>query len=149
MYSVEVENRFWSRVEKGDINECWECVGMLLNGKGYGRFSINNKNIFAHRVSFQLHHNRLIQDGMIILHSCDNPSCVNPHHLSEGTHQDNATDRRKKGRGAVKLTEVQIREIRQKYNEDGISHRQLGIEYGVSHRLIGGIVKLTRWKHIE
>jgi len=34
----------------------------------------------------------------VIMHSCDNPSCVNPRHLSLGTYKDNIWDCCKKDR---------------------------------------------------
>lgn len=37
---------------------------------------------------------------MHILHECDNPRCVNPLHLFEGTDKDNSDDKVKKGRQA-------------------------------------------------
>ncbi len=39
-----------------------------------------------------------IPTGKIILHKCDTKSCVNPQHLSVGTHSDNALDRSRRGR---------------------------------------------------
>ena len=159
MYSIKDENRFWSKILTGDINECWECVGMGLN-KGYGEFSINSKRIFAHRFSYQLFHNRLIKEGMCILHSCDNPLCVNPNHLSEGTQQENITDMCNKGRyysgeglkgeknHLSKLTEIQVKEIREKYANTTTTYRKLGIEYGVDWSAIGRIINRKTWQHI-
>jgi|688.fasta_scaffold04931_21 hypothetical protein len=156
MYSIKDENRFWSKILTGDINECWECVGMGLN-KGYGEFSINSKRIFAHRFSYQLFHNRLIKEGMCILHSCDNPLCVNPNHLSEGTQQENITDRENKGRGvapkgenqsSAKLKEFQVKEIRANYEKGQITYKQLANDYGVSDITIGHIIHRNTWKHI-
>lgn len=76
-----------------------------LNNKGYGQFfveKINGKGIhkLAHRVSYELV-NGPIPENMSVLHSCDNPSCVNPAHLSIGTHMDNMADCAKKGRASV------------------------------------------------
>ncbi len=111
--------------------------------------------ILAHRFSFQLHHNRLIQDKMCICHKCDNRKCVNPHHLSEGTHQDNMNDMKNKGRlpkgenqYLSKLTEVEVLEIRAKYSKGKITQKQLAQEYDVNHSLISKIINRKSWKHI-
>jgi hypothetical protein len=83
---------------------------------------IKNVPKLAHRYSYELYHNRLIKDGMILLHLCDNPKCVRPDHLQEGTHKENTADMMNKGRGSVgekvgtsKLSEAQVKEIRAKY----------------------------------
>jgi hypothetical protein len=156
MYSVKDENRFWSKVETGEIDECWECVAMYLIKSGYGQFGVKRKIMLAHRFSYQLFHNRLIKDKMFICHKCDNPKCVNPHHLFEATHQENMIDRDNKGRGQKgenhglsKLNEIQVLEIRAKYKNGGTTQRQLGREYGVNHTLIGNIINRKLWKQVE
>lgn len=40
----------------------------------------------------------------VILHSCDNPRCINIDHLSLGTVLDNVADRQAKGRQAKGMT---------------------------------------------
>ena len=157
MYSQEIKDRFWKKVNKLETGKCcWEWSA-CLNNKGYGEFKVNSKDIRAHRFSFQLHYNRLIQEGMCILHSCDNRKCVNPSHLSEGTNQDNTTDMINKGRGnkakgerngTSKLTETQVLEIREKYSQGGTTQQKLGEEYGVNRSLIGAIVRYELWTHI-
>jgi hypothetical protein len=160
MYSQKDIDRFWSKVETGDEDECWECVVMSLTTNGYGYFHVNNKNIRAHRFSFQLKHNRLIKEGMCILHSCDNPLCVNPNHLSEGTQQENITDMCNKGRyysgegikgeknTTSKLTEKQVLEIRHKHANTDKGYRKLGKEYGVDNSTIMRIINRKTWQHI-
>ena len=160
MYDVEDENRFWSKILTGGEDECWECVAMSLTTNGYGSFHVNNKTIRAHRFSFQLKHNRLIKEGMCILHSCDNPLCVNPFHLSEGTQQENITDMCNKGRyysGEVlkgeknnlsKLTEKQVLEIRHKHANTDKGCRKLGKEYGICHSTIMRIINRKTWQHL-
>jgi hypothetical protein len=75
---------------------CWEWLGHKTP-KGYGRMRSDGKHHFAHRISYELYVG-IIPDGLIVLHSCDNPGCVNPSHLRTGTHQDNTDDRTSRGR---------------------------------------------------
>lgn len=78
---------------------CWIWT-FALRGDGYGAFHTRGKRqIAAHRASW-LAHRGPIPDGMMVCHSCDIPSCVNPDHLFLGTAKDNANDRDRKGRTA-------------------------------------------------
>ena len=75
---------------------CWEW-NLSKQSNGYGQMKHEGKMKRAHRVSFEAFIGP-IPCGMEILHSCDNRGCVNPEHLSVGTHKDNMTDMEKKGR---------------------------------------------------
>lgn len=77
-------------------NGCWVWTGST--NRGYGTVSINGKNVRAHRASFEFHNKRKIKEGYYICHRCDNPPCINPDHLFEGTQKDNIQDCLKKGR---------------------------------------------------
>jgi hypothetical protein len=90
------EERFWAKVNKKETNECWEWTG-ARNSKGYGSLSINAVRWVAHRYSYTISKGE-IPKGLIIMHSCDNTKCVNPNHLSAGTHSDNMLDCTSKGR---------------------------------------------------
>jgi DNA-binding XRE family transcriptional regulator len=50
--------------------------------------------------------------------------------------------------GSSKLTETQVREIRNKYANGGIKQRQLALEYGVSQQSINYIIHRKTWSHI-
>lgn len=74
------------------VNGCWEWAGAKTDN-GYGAYM----RYRAHRYSFILF-NGDITDGLLVLHKCDNPPCVNPSHLFLGTQSDNIKDCVSKGR---------------------------------------------------
>lgn len=140
---VPLEQRFWAYVKKTD--KCWNWTGGT-NKAGYGRISVKPKVFLAHRVSYEIHKGK-IRKGLFVLHSCDNPKCVNPKHLWLGTYQDNCDDMYKKGRAVLgedrsqaKLTNEQANQIRMLYKTWGYSHRKLAKEYKVSSAAIFNII---------
>lgn len=92
-----IAERFWQRVTVGPEDQCWEWQGPF-NHYGYGLIGdALGTPQRAHRVSYEIHKGP-IPDGLVVMHSCDNPPCVNPAHLSVGTVADNNWDRARKGR---------------------------------------------------
>jgi hypothetical protein len=75
---------------------CWEWIGSK-NDFGYGLLLIDKVQIRAHRYSYERSKGP-IPRGLVIMHSCDNPPCVNPDHLSLGTRLENNRDAAHKGR---------------------------------------------------
>ena len=93
------EADFWARVDKS--GECWFWTGnKLQGGAGYGRMRFQGRHVKAHRLSLELHLGYQIPSDQMVLHSCDQPSCVNPEHLRLGDHLDNMRDRQERGRWA-------------------------------------------------
>jgi len=76
---------------------CWLWSGKTFED-GYGRLharSIGESR--AHRASYHLYRGE-IPDGMLVCHTCDTPSCINPDHLFLGAPLDNTADMMAKGR---------------------------------------------------
>jgi hypothetical protein len=86
--------RFLIKVDKTD--SCWIWTANK-DKNGYGRFKFERYPHPAHRFSYKLFKGE-IPKGMLICHSCDNPSCVNPEHLWLGSCSDNTRDMVSKNR---------------------------------------------------
>jgi len=143
--------RFWRHVDKSET--CWTW-NASCNTKGYGMFKCTDRKIrLAHRVAWELV-NGAINDGLFVLHHCDNPSCVRLDHLFLGTNQDNMIDMMQKRRQTYKLTREQVENIRSRcvvvqgrirHRFIGTSVRSLSSEFGVSRPTIERILRRDIW----
>lgn len=93
--------RFWKRVDVRGANECWIWLAGLDRKKEYGRCHDGERTRQAHDIALELTLGRPLGNGMLGLHSCDNPPCCNPAHLREGTVQDNSDDSVNRNRTAT------------------------------------------------
>jgi hypothetical protein len=129
-------------------NSCWIWQG-YTNRQGYGTFRDCGKKTRAHVYSYK-HYKGDVPKGLNVLHSYDNPSCVNPDHLWLGSVKNNSDDMTAKcrsrhtlGRGSGRLrgghkpTSVSkelAEEIRNFYRntriEKGLLSAILGIDRG-------------------
>jgi hypothetical protein len=89
-----VEERFWKNVDRS--KDCWLWTG-TVDRYGYGRLSVNYKNMSAHRLSAMMHFG-MFDKRMFVLHRCDTPRCVRPSHLFLGDQRQNIKDMFAKGR---------------------------------------------------
>lgn len=147
---LTLDTRFWSKVKR--TRSCWEWQGSR-DSFGYGMFRIDRTRVRrAHRLAYEAVKGP-IADGLILLHRCDNPSCVRPSHLQPGTHADNAADRDRKGRGdqsglehglGKKLTRESAAQIRA-WASYGFKRVEIARWFHVSDGLICNVVNGKRW----
>lgn len=96
--------RFWAKVDKNGpllahvahLGACWMWTASR-DPFGYGRIRHQRRLWSAHRLAYVLACGP-IPTGLDVLHSCDNPSCVNPGHLRADTHTANMREMNAKGR---------------------------------------------------
>ncbi len=142
-------DRFWEKVDMRAPDDCWLWTGGR-GDDGYGHFRINShKQIQAHRMSWILANAREVPTGMIILHDCDNPPCVNPQHLIMGTQQQNMDMASARGHkvGTPKLQRDQVREIRERHAR-GEKQVALAHAFEISQSTISLIVLRKKWRQI-
>lgn len=152
-------DEFWNLVVKGnDPDGCWVWTGPMI-GSGYGRFSFLDRRMLTHRWAWLFHHNA-DPFPLDVLHKCDNPPCLAPHHLLTGTHRENLRDAWSKGRlhqpprvlgvnqWKCKINEDAVREIR-KLKATGLTHKEIGIHFGVSSRVSEKVIQGTAWAHVK
>ena len=160
-------DRFWGKALIGKGDECWEWAGARKGSNGaYGCFTYEGKSQLAHRISALICG---LIDGIefkgykaeVIMHTCDNPACVNPNHLMVGTQQDNIKDRDKKGRrpayhgkplkgekhAMAKLSAADVRHIRW-LGELGLAAKEIASAYGMESSTISKIRQGKLWSSV-
>lgn len=152
-----LEERFWSKVDKiSSPHGCWLWTASR-DKRGYGKFSVKSQDpmVLAHRFAWALFNGEILSN-LCVCHNCpggDNPTCVNPLHMFLGTQEDNRGDAMKKHvirngihHHANKLTEEDIDEIRRLRGK--VSQQILATRFHVMASHISNIQQLKAWKHI-
>lgn len=148
---------FWAKVNVA-IGGCWLWRG--AHGEhGYGSIKFREQTRTVHRLMYEFAYGP-IENGLHVLHSCDTPNCINPAHLSLGTHMDNMRDMLEKGRrGAVgrragsggrptSINRDAVIKIRELY-AGGLGYRKISRVVNVSRSHIQNICRGRAWTHIQ
>lgn len=130
---------------------------------GYGQVKVSVEEggkghmVTSHRAAFFFHYGYWPEPCG--LHSCDNPPCFNPLHITAGTRSENTADCIAKGRFRTgvgvrnansKLNPDLVRKIRSEYvyGSHFNSFVALGQRYGVRPYTIQMIIHRTTWKDV-
>jgi hypothetical protein len=144
-------NLFWKKVNIKSPEECWLWLGCKY--ERYGKYSHQT----AHRVAYYLYTGHKPTSEEYICHTCDNPMCVNPHHLFLGTQYENMQDMVRKGRNAPtdgennarhKLSKNDVIEIR-RLKSVGVKRRNILKEFPIGTAQYSRIILNKSWKGIN
>jgi hypothetical protein len=123
---------------------CHEWLRATL-GRGYGQLWYKGEKYLAHRLSYKINKGDI--GDYHVLHTCDNPKCINPDHLWLGTNTDNMNDKIKKGRVVkgenhpqAKLTDRQIKTLKSLYSTGEFFQKDLGIIFGIVQSQVSALI---------
>lgn len=125
---------------------CWIWLSKTYTD-GYGKFITDSQQKRAHRISYELFKEPIINKELRCCHTCDNRLCVNPEHLWLGTNDENMMDMVQKGRQWSKLNPEDVLKIR-KLAEEKIPYREIAEIYNLSKGYISNLVLRKKWKHV-
>lgn len=141
---------FVSFVQAGPtVDSCWAWGGKAFPPDGRGKFSNNGSDCSASRFAWEAFCGP-VPAGLVVLHLCDNPGCVNPDHMSVGTQAANMFDKRRKGRavgGGARLDPSAVRDIVLRVG-NGESPKALAAKYSVSATAIRRAAQGATWRRM-
>lgn len=148
--SQELIDRFMKYVYPEPNTGCWLWGGAVVT-KGYGCLGFRGEIYRTHRLSWILFRGKILEDYHIC-HYCDNPYCVNPDHLWQGTGYDNTLDmvKKKRHRSGRQSGEMNPNKKITKEDADFIrsspkSSKELAKKYGVSIATIRMVRSNRHW----
>lgn len=156
-----LHEKVWSKVEKGEEDECWPWKGgtcTAKRGSPYGKVSLMVQSrpkrkyriVKPHRFIFEEEHGT-VPKGKEVCHSCGNSLCCNPAHLYAGTHRENIADMVGHGTSTKgetnpksKLREEDVQEIL-RLRQKGKTLKEIAEQFPVSLSMVGLICQGKAW----
>ena len=129
----KVAERFAAKYFIEPNSGCWLWTGSLVHD-GYPQFYDGVTMVRAHRHSYKVNIGP-IEDGLLVCHKCDTPSCVNPDHLFLGTQRENLADCRKKDRIYKKLNNSKVAEIK-RLAALGATLKTIATKFGINPSMV-------------
>ncbi len=150
----EIEKFFKKIIYPGNDTDCWLWNGYI--SKGYAIFSFRKKQIQASRFIYQCYNGPLLSTELVRHKVCDNPECVNPHHLLKGTHSDNSQDmieHNRSRKGSKHPLAILDEEKVENFLVDCLNGKfrcmsEVEKAYNCHRRVIQGVLYRKSWKHI-
>lgn len=144
---LDIKKKFLDKIDRSaGPDGCWIYTGPKAS-RGYGQASFVRpiRHIRTHRLAMMLQVGPL-PDDKVVMHSCDNPPCCNPAHLSLGSHADNTRDAINKGRIQLKsrfLKLADVERVRHLIATTDLKQREIADRFGISASVISSIKKGT------
>ena len=141
-----LHERLWAKITQGGPDDCWPWTGGTA-GKGYGTL----KKLVDGKWKTQYAHREVLIETSgspptplsHALHSCDNPICCNPKHLSWGTNSINRREARDRlhNQGKQKLLPDQVERIR----VDPRIYADIAADYNIHRDTVARIKQNRSW----
>lgn len=131
--------RFFAKVHEEPTSGCFLWSG-TQNQFRYGICTLHREPFLAHRAAYALEYGAELSH-LVLRHSCDNPTCVNPRHLTSGTQLENNRDMFRRGRArqyqrAPLITELAVAALR----EEGLNKAEIARKLQIGWRLVDRIL---------
>jgi hypothetical protein len=135
-----------------DEKGCHICVSHSPESDGYFSIGRNGKRMKMHRYIYEIN-NSDIPSELVVRHTCDNKSCINPEHLILGTQLDNINDRVERNRSAKQKGELNgMSKINEedvlKIFKDTRNNDEIAKDFNISKNHVSNIKNGRRWSHI-